>query len=270
MVLRSGKSVSIIIHRLYSPNAAPSPFFSLELKTFFLFFREVLSLTLLPALTWAACRTRVKVMNAVTVESISHLFVFHLVDHLCISMAHKWIKPLGDFRWFSIPSRPQSQIMMETVLEKSHMCRVSASSLSYEAPDPPFPVPSLHSEGSRALTKTRRTQSLPLVRPPTGGLGQLHKPEPRLQRIDRVTSPWLANHGAGNPPLGPPISSPTLACVQVCPGWDPGKRSLSKYVYRNVKALSIFGTREDKNVYIYIFLESTSINMKLWKTLWLK
>lgn len=25
-------------------------------------------------------------MNTVTVESISHLFVFHLVDHLCISM----------------------------------------------------------------------------------------------------------------------------------------------------------------------------------------
>lgn len=28
-------------------------------------------------------------MNAVTVESISPLFVFHLVDHLCISMVER-------------------------------------------------------------------------------------------------------------------------------------------------------------------------------------
>lgn len=41
---------------------------------------------LLPALTVAAWRTRNKVMNAVRVESIIHLFVFHLKDHLCISM----------------------------------------------------------------------------------------------------------------------------------------------------------------------------------------
>lgn len=57
------------------------------------FVTEVRFLRFLPALTLVACRTRVKVMNAVREESISHLFVFHLVDHLCISMVgrpHKW------------------------------------------------------------------------------------------------------------------------------------------------------------------------------------
>lgn len=40
----------------------------------------------LPALTLAACRIKINVTNAVSVESHSHLFVFHLVLHLCISM----------------------------------------------------------------------------------------------------------------------------------------------------------------------------------------
>lgn len=40
----------------------------------------------LPALTWAACRIKMNVTAAVSVESHSHLFVFHLVVHLCISM----------------------------------------------------------------------------------------------------------------------------------------------------------------------------------------
>lgn len=39
-------------------------------------------LRILPAPTLAPCRTSVKVTNAVTVESINHLFVFHLVDHI--------------------------------------------------------------------------------------------------------------------------------------------------------------------------------------------
>lgn len=97
-------------------------------------------LMFLPALTWVACRTRVKVMNALSVESISHRFVFHLVEHLCISMVgrpHKRIKLLDDFRWFLV-SLPQSQLMMETFLQKSHKWGVLASSLSHnEAPDPP-------------------------------------------------------------------------------------------------------------------------------------
>lgn len=46
----------------------------------------------LPALT-AACSSRVKVKNALTVESINHLFVFHLVDHLCISMVGVFLAP---------------------------------------------------------------------------------------------------------------------------------------------------------------------------------
>lgn len=40
----------------------------------------------LPALTLAACRSKINVAAAVSVESHSHLFVFHLVVHLCISM----------------------------------------------------------------------------------------------------------------------------------------------------------------------------------------
>lgn len=80
-----GKSVnptiSIISYRVSQAVAAPSPFGHIK------FSRDVWSLTILPALTLVACRARIKVMNAVIVESISHLFVFHLVDHLCISMA---------------------------------------------------------------------------------------------------------------------------------------------------------------------------------------
>lgn len=42
----------------------------------------------LPALTFGACRTRTRetVMNLKTVESKSHLFVFHIGDHLGLSM----------------------------------------------------------------------------------------------------------------------------------------------------------------------------------------
>ena len=76
----------------------------------------------------------------------------------------------------------------------------------HRGPRSSFPVPSLHSEGSRALTEAQRVQSVHLVRPQTGGLGKLHKPEPRLQGSDKETSPRLANHGAGNSPSGPPIS----------------------------------------------------------------
>lgn len=41
---------------------------------------------ILPALTVAACRSKMNVTKAASVESQSHLFVFHLVVHLCISM----------------------------------------------------------------------------------------------------------------------------------------------------------------------------------------
>ena len=40
----------------------------------------------LPALTSAACRSKMNVTKAVSVESNKHRFVFHLVVHLCISM----------------------------------------------------------------------------------------------------------------------------------------------------------------------------------------
>lgn len=68
------------------------------------------------------------------------------------------------------------------------------------------PVPSLHGEGSRALTKTHRVQTVHLVRPRTGGLGKLGKPELQLQGGDTAASPPLANHGAGISPSGPPIN----------------------------------------------------------------
>ncbi|CAB1422551.1 unnamed protein product [Pleuronectes platessa] len=89
---------------------------------------------------------------------------------------------------------------METVLQNSHMCFSLFS--QPRGPRSTFPAPSLHSEGSRALTGTRRVQSVQLVRPRTGGLGKLRKPEPRLQRNDKGTSPRLANHGAGKSPSG--------------------------------------------------------------------
>lgn len=137
--LYPGESLNLH-HQLPSsqPVAALSPF---QIK----FITEVHTLMFLPALTLVACRTRVKVMNAVRVGSISHLFVFHLVDHLCISMVgrpQKRIKLSGDFRWFLLTSLPQSQMMMETFLQKSHKCGVLTSSLSHnEAPDPPSRCP---------------------------------------------------------------------------------------------------------------------------------
>lgn len=85
MPLCPGKSVtppSSIIGKRVSPAGRRSvPLFG-QIKF-------IWSLIILPAVTLAACRTRDKVMNAVTVESISHLFVFHLVDHLCISMVER-------------------------------------------------------------------------------------------------------------------------------------------------------------------------------------
>ena len=61
----------------------------------------------LPAVTLLACRTRVKVMNAVTVESRSPLFVFHLVEHRGVSMvAHKSERNFG--RQVMIKRRPST------------------------------------------------------------------------------------------------------------------------------------------------------------------
>lgn len=48
--------------------------------------RRPVGWSVLPALTPAACRITMSVTAAVSVESHSHLFVFHLVVHLCISM----------------------------------------------------------------------------------------------------------------------------------------------------------------------------------------
>lgn len=76
----------------------------------------------LPALTMAACRTRNKVMIAVKVESIIHLFVFHLKDHRCISMTAAPTSEsnfLGGVRLI-FKALPQSRITMELFLERSH------------------------------------------------------------------------------------------------------------------------------------------------------
>lgn len=80
-------------------------------------------------------------MNAVRVESIIHLFVLHLKDHLCIPMtaaptseSNFWATSGGFFK----KVRPQSRVMMEAVLEKSH---VRSSSLVFEGPDPPSQRP---------------------------------------------------------------------------------------------------------------------------------
>lgn len=40
----------------------------------------------LPALTCVACRTKVRLKIALKAEFLSHFFVFHLVDHLSLSM----------------------------------------------------------------------------------------------------------------------------------------------------------------------------------------
>jgi len=40
----------------------------------------------LPALTCVACRTKVRLKIALKTEFLRHFFVFHLVDHLSLSM----------------------------------------------------------------------------------------------------------------------------------------------------------------------------------------
>lgn len=83
---------------------------------------------ILPALTLAACRSRNKVMNAVKVESIIHLFVFHLKDHLCISMT---AAPTSESNFWAtsgaFKALPQPRVMMGPFLEKSHKPRLSAA-----------------------------------------------------------------------------------------------------------------------------------------------
>lgn len=82
-------------------------------------------------------------MNAVIVESINHLFVFHREDHLCISMIGRpqVNKTFGRLQVI-FNALPRSQTMMESVLEKSHKSGVSASSFSHNgAPGPPSQCP---------------------------------------------------------------------------------------------------------------------------------
>lgn len=117
----------------------PVVFFSFSLSARISSSETMLSL---PALTLAACRSRNKMMIAVKVESIIHLFVFHLKDHLCISMtaaptseSNFWATS-GDFK-----ALPQSRVMMEPFLEKSHKWGVFKPRLS-AAQRPPILRPS--------------------------------------------------------------------------------------------------------------------------------
>lgn len=140
------------------------------------------------------------------------------------SSAHKWIKLSGDFRWCRCQRRPfhNPKWWWKPSYRKAISGDLFASFSQPRGPRSSFPAPSLHSEGSRALTKTRGVQSVHLVRPRAGGLGMLRKPEPRLQRDDKRTNPRLANHGAGKSPSGPPISS--VKRPQVSPRCVWGKR----------------------------------------------
>lgn len=134
-------------------------------------------------------------MNAVTVESISHRFVFHLVDHLCISMM-RWIKLLGDFRWFWLTSLPQSQVMTETVLQKSHKGRSFCLFCQpHRGPRSSLPVPSLPSEGSRALTRAHGVQA---VQASLGASGADRRAGQAPQTGATITGKWQGNQ--------PPIS----------------------------------------------------------------
>lgn len=62
-----------------------------------------------PALTCAVCRTKVRLMIAVIAEFLRHFFVFHLVDHLSLSMtgALKCVNKTGVLLKNSFPSTIQ-------------------------------------------------------------------------------------------------------------------------------------------------------------------
>lgn len=149
----------------------------------------------LPALTFAACRRSVKVMNAVTGESISHLFVFHLVDHFCISMvgAHKceqnWATS-GYFKWCPFHNPKRNGWVLH-----SHKWGVFCFfALPVQAP--PIFLSWAQPSDWRYLGFNQNALSIRYPRSHTvKGLGKHHKPDPRLKENDKGKIPISKSPG---------------------------------------------------------------------------
>lgn len=149
----------------------------------------------LPALTFAACRRSDKVMNAVIGESKSHLFVFHLVDHLCISMvgAHKCEPNWATSNYFKVcpfhnPKRNGSVL-------HSHKWGVFCFfALPVQAP--PIFLSWAQPSDWRYLGFNQNALSIRYPRSHTvKGLGKHHKPDPRLQENDKGKIPISKSRG---------------------------------------------------------------------------
>ena len=109
----------------------------------------------LPALTLAVCRIKDRVTKVVRLEFQSHLFVFHLVDHLCISIvnAHSCTKRT----LYKMLSCPQSTKICDKVVLESH--KWNSIDFSYSQTGPFWsapPKPSPQTEVVWAFMKKRR------------------------------------------------------------------------------------------------------------------
>ena len=139
----------------------------------------------LPALTLAAWSIKINVTAAISVESHRHLFVFHLVVHLCISMM-RWApaavhKP-GDF-WFKKNknrSLPQIQHKKKVCLYYSAMCE-SLSLTAGLGPSDPLPLKpgsQTDGEGLSWKKKKRKSTRIPESCAPRGGWTKRRNAEP--------------------------------------------------------------------------------------------
>lgn len=144
-------------------------------------------------------------MNAVTGESISHLFVFHLVDHLCISMigAHKceqnWATS-SYFKWCPFHN-PKRNDEFYTAISEGYFVASHCQSRPLRSS---FPEPSLQTEGIWALIKMHWAFDTQGVTPSRGWASTTNQTHD-YRKMTREKS-RLANHGAWNLCWDPPIS----------------------------------------------------------------
>lgn len=162
----------------------------------------------LPALTLAACRIKISVTRAVSVESHSHLFVFHLVAHLCISMVSARSCTINGRLLIKFgPFHKSSRVC----LYYSAMCESIPMPLTARlGPSDPLPLkPRSQTDGKRAFMKKSANYSAPWELRTVRRLDKRLKSEPEPTVILTLENPPFIKS-----PVGKVVSGPAPCALQ--------------------------------------------------------
>lgn len=181
----------------------------------------------LPALTSTACRIKINVTAAVSVESHSHLFVFHLVVHFCISMISA--RSCTENGRLLIKSGPfhNPQKRKKKCLYYSAMCeRIKMLHTARLGPSDPLPLkPSSQTDGKGLSWKKSAKHSVPRELRTVRRLDKSRNAEPEpTVRYWHWKNPRSSNHQSGKLTRDPP---PAL--------WKRSEQHLAEHHYTPVQ-----------------------------------